>query len=222
MVKDSVAKVNSLPREIIDRLTDFYLNELASKAVYGISYAVFEASDKEKIKKYKALRELVDQNGYAKNEVFRMVEFSNGVVFDIDNSMTSYITKEVLTVMQEEDASLDVQLGHVIKIGTKARDTSMLNLAKHCLNEYKNKHREIEIVLFRSDNSSHALVNARVAGARDRVLLKYEAYMLKHWDLELVNKRHLIKAGIKINGVKALEILPNGAGVLFKLAMKRV
>ena len=49
------------------------------------------------------------------------------------------------------------------------------------------------------------------------VLVKYDAFAIRHWDLGDINTKMLIPAGIRIVKIEPSEILPPKTGVRFVL-----
>ena len=55
----------------------------------------------------------------------------------------------------------------------------------------------------------------------EAITIKYNAYSIRHWDIEIINEKLLIPAGIRVATIEPCEILPSKNGVTFVLYLDR-
>jgi len=103
----------------------------------------------------------------------------------------------------------------------KRRKDDMLGLAKYVKQQYDNGKKQIEVALF-SRNSVPRIIISGVGPKNDMISIKYNAYAIRHWDIESINANMLIPAGIRISKIEPCEVLPSKTGVRFVLYVDSV
>lgn len=209
--------------ELINMMTEFLINEIGSKALDGITYTMVLNTDKDKeaYKRYMEIRTEAQKCGYSSDEAFRVYQVSNGYIFDMDMSVAKKISGELYKAVAKtngKDAPLVDLIGNK---PDKRRKADMLGLAKFVKSEYDFGNRIVEVALF-SRNSTPRIMITGIGPKNEMLTIKYNAYAIRHWDIETVNSKLLIPAGIRIARLEPCEVLPSKTGVKFKLYLESV
>lgn len=213
-----MGKVSS---ELINMLTDFLINEIGSKSLDGITYSMVtkQSKDEENYKRYMEIRKEAQKCGFAHDEVFRVYEVSNGYIFDMDMSVVKKISYELSKAVSKTNGG-QTPVGDLIGNNPeKRRKSDMLGLAKYVKSEFDNGNRVVEVALF-SRNSTPKITITGIGAKNEMLMVKYNAYAIRHWDIEVVNGSLLIPAGIRIAKIEPCEVLPSKTGVRFKLYLE--
>lgn len=223
---DSQRKGKFTP-ELKDAITQFIVNELGGKALDGITYTLVRtdststAYDKQRLDEYQALRKEATMCGFQNQELFRVYNIQNGVIFDIDMGITKQITTLITNKILEEDGK---PMKYEDVIGNKPeirRKNDMISLAKYLDKQLKNGQNMVEVALFSRNSVPEIVINGQLSDGRYAVQ-KYKAYAIRFWDLENVNKNLLIPMGMRIKSVAPGAILPTRTGVLFQLELEKM
>lgn len=209
--------------ELINMMTEFLICEIGSKALDGITYAMVlkDDRDKENYKKYMAIRKEAQNCGYSTDEAFRVYEVANGYIFDMDISAAKKITAELSKAVSATNGG-KTPVGDLIGNGPeKRRKSDMVGLAKYVKSEFEAGNDVIEVALF-SRNSTPRIMITGIGPKNEMLTVKYNAYAIRHWDIETVNAKLLIPAGIRIAKLEPCEVLPSKTGVKFKLYLEPV
>lgn len=209
-----------ISKKLIDMLSEFLTTEIQSKALSGITYTLLlkDGKDKEEAAKYFKIREEATNCGFGPNEVFRVYEVSNGYIFDMDLSVAKYITVELSKVVSKMYGGR-TPVGDLIGESPEVRRRDdMTLLAKYVLNQFKEGKRKVEVALFSRNSVPRIVINATDKDGKP-VLLKYNAYAIRHWDIEDVNINLLAPKGVRIASIEPCEILPSKTGVRFILTL---
>ena len=208
--------------ELINMLTDFLINEIGSKSLDGITYAMViknSKKDEEDYKRYIGIRKEAQKCGYTQDEVFRVYEVSNGYIFDMDMPVVKKISYELSKAVNKTNGG-QTPVGDLIGDSPeKRRKSDMLSLAKYVRTEFNNGNRVIEVALF-SRNSTSKITITGIGVRNEMLMAKYNAYAIRHWDIETVNAKILIPIGIRIAKLEPCEVLPSKTGVRFKLYLE--
>lgn len=209
--------------ELLNKLTEFLICEVSSKALDGITYAMVlkDNKDKENYKRYMDIKKEAVNCGYNNDEVFRVYEVANGYIFDMDLSVAKKITAELSKAVAKANNG-NTPAGDLIGNNPdKRRKDDMLGLAKYVKQQYDAGNRQIEVALF-SRNSVPRIIVSGVGPKNDMISIKYNAYAIRHWDIEAINANMLIPAGIRIAKLEPCEILPSKTGCRFVLYVESI
>lgn len=203
-------------------LTEFLVCEIGSKALDGITYAMVikDQKDKERYQRYMEIREEVTKCGFSSDEIFRVYELSNGYIFDMDLNIAKNITMKLAQAVQRTNG-IDVGDGDLIGDSPeKRRKSDMLGLARYVKQEYDKGRTVISVALFSRNTVPHIIISGKTP-KNEMVTERFNAYAIRHWDIETVNAKLLIPAGIRIARIEPYEILPPRTGVKFAVYIER-
>lgn len=213
-------------KNLLDMLSEFMIRELGSKPFNGVTYTMLLNNDidSETYKEYMMIKQEAVNCGYTHDEVFRTYKVSNGYIFDMDLATAKQIMNELYKVVARAN-KLDVNVSNnanfllIDEQPDKARKTHMVNIAKLLKEKYDKGEKTVELALF-SRNSGYKIT--RTASLQDGtpIVIKYDAFPLRHWDIEEVNEKFLIPAGFRVKRIQPLEIFPTKAGVIFEFTME--
>ncbi|MBO5388639.1 MAG: hypothetical protein J6A59_10945 [Lachnospiraceae bacterium] len=208
-------------KELLDMLTEFMICEVGSKALDGITYTMVlkTARDKELYTRYMTIRNEAAKCGYTSDEVFRVYEVANGYIFDMDLETAKQMTIEIAKSVSKNNGG-KTPSGNIIKdMPEQRRKRDLVNLAKYLKSEYDNGRYSVEVALFSRNSMNKIIVTGK--GARGETLaLRYNAYAIRHWDIEILNEKFLIPAGFRVRSIQPCEILPSKTGVSFIFRME--
>ncbi|MBR1455161.1 MAG: hypothetical protein IJ593_11070 [Lachnospiraceae bacterium] len=210
-------------KELVDLLSTFMLKELGHKAMYGITYT-FVLKNKENKKTYDdymSIRKEADKCGFERNEVFRVYEVSNGYIFDMDVDITKTLLKKLNKALQNIDGQNNKDIS-IEKLPAERRKDAMLSLGKYCVSEFEKGNKDITVALFSRNYRKYISVAGKDKESNQYCYDMYNAYGIRHWDIEAINHYILIPAGIRISVVEPFEILPTLTGVRFGIHMEAV
>lgn len=214
LMESSIKEINNL-------LTEFLICEIGRKALDGITYTmvVRKNENKDIIDRYMAIANKVREHGYKADEIFRVFEVSNGYIFDMDLNTAKKITSTLAKAVGNTDG---VTISNPDLIGDKPevrRKRDMMGLAKYVKDRFDSGSDEVEVALF----SRNSIPRITITGKDTRnnlITVKYNAYAIRHWDIETINLKILIPAGIRIARLEPYDIMPRGNGVRFKLYLE--
>lgn len=206
-----------LPKELLDKLTELLCLEIGSKAMDGITYILLDKSEKDRLKvqKYKDIRITADKAGLEPNEAFRFYELSNGYIFDMDMSIAKHITNFLAAIVAKNNGTQPISnlIGNNPEI---RRKNDMQLLANKCLKSYSEGITQLDVALFSRNKNNRIMTKGRDKQGNN-LLIQYPAYVLRHWDLEDINREYLLRYGIKIVSVEPVEVIESKTGVRFTL-----
>jgi len=210
-----------IPKELYGKLTEFLTIEIESKVLDGITYvlALKNDADRENIERYKRIKEAALKSGFGPNEVFRVYELSNGYIFDMDLNVAKQITYLLAKKVNQTNKAIPA----TDIIGDKPeerRREDMQKLAKKCITQYKAGNKVFDVALFSRNSVPRIQITAKDSHSNDTVIT-YDAYAVRHWDIEEINERLLAKEGIKIAKIEPREVLPSKTGVRFTLHLSK-
>ena len=204
--------------ELINMMTDFFINEIGSKAIDGITYSMVlkKESDREIYNRYMRIRKEAQKCGFTANEVFRVYSVANGYIFDMDLAIAKKISYELTKAVNATNGGATPVGDFIGSMPDERRKTDMMGLAKFVKQSYDSGERVIEVALF-NKNSTQRIMVTGIGVNNEMLAVKYNAYAIRPWDLETVNEAMLIPAGIRISAIEPCEILPSKHGVKFKI-----
>lgn len=206
---------------LVSMLTEFMVCEIGAKTLDGITYTMLmkDPRDKEIYDKYMLIKREAVKCGFSSEEVFRTYEVSNGYIFDMD-IMTA---KQMTVKLSEAVAKMNnnaTPIGNLIgDRPEQRRKKDMISLARYLKNKYDSGTRQTEVALFSRNSSNKIVLNGK--GPKGETLtITYNAYALRHWDIEKVNEQLLIPAGFRVSRIQPCEVLPSKTGVAFIFTME--
>lgn len=203
--------------KLLNQLNEFMLCEIGEKALDGITYRLLRKDEKnydELLKRYMTIKNEALKEGYSQDEVFRVYEVSNGYIFDMDLKTAKQIVYEMSKVVASENGG-ETPIGDLIgNAPEQRRKRDMIALAKYIKEQYDKGVREVEVALFSRNSTNQILVTGVTPGGQ-KAVVRYNAYAIRHWDIEAINSQLLMKAGIKITSIRPCSILPARTGVNF-------
>lgn len=208
--------------KVMSLLTEFMVREIGSKALDGITYTMTlkDPKDKENTDRYKEIYKEVRAAGFSSDEVFRAYEVSNGYIFDMDLNVVKNISIQLAKAVERTNG---IKFANGDLIGDspeKRRKSDMNGLANYVLNEFKKGNTITEVALFSRNSVPHIVISGKTLSKNGKpennyVTVKYNAYAIRHWDIEVINSKLLIPAGIRISKIEPCEVLPSKTGVKF-------
>jgi hypothetical protein len=211
---------NSVSPELLNKLEGFFVNSIAEKVLDGVTYIMVFNTEQRLFETYNKIREDVDNLGYDKNTLFRVYQFSNGYVFDMDLSVSIHLAEKIMqeNVPEAEGKQYKVNISDNIK---QKRKSAMVSLAKHCVSQMDKGITKFDIALYSRNIVPKIIITAKDTKGND-VMLKYKAFSLRHWDIDVVSNELLLPKGIRISKIEPCEILPARNGVRFTIHLAEV
>lgn len=205
-----------------DCLQQFFTQEIASALFRGVTYTLTFNDDTVKNTAYLSLKDKLMDEGFVYSKYMRVFKLCNGYIFDMNLAVAQKLGKLTIESVlgPEEKLSQDdiIRLSHMPleRINNDAE-----KLARLCVNEMKKGKNEVAVALFNKNSGSEIKFNA-VGTDGVRYLLNYKAFCLRHTDLEMVNRKYLVKNAIRIKEIQPCEILPTKTGVRYILYLERI
>ena len=203
-------------KTLLDMLTEFMVCEVGSKALDGITYTMLFKTNKDKVlyDRYLTIKKEANKCGYSNDEVFRVYEVSNGYIFDMDLNTAKQITAEVAKSVAKS-GTVRVPSTDILKdMPEQRRKRDIINLSRYLKAEYDTGKRQVEVALFSRNSTNKIIINGE--GPRGEIIaIKYNAYAIRHWDIEILNEKFLIPSGFRVKRIQPCEVLPSKTGVSF-------
>jgi len=217
--------MKQMSKKLKDMLSEFVIREVGAKVLDGITYTFVESTDKEKYKEYNVIREEATDNGFGGKEIIRVFKVSNGYIYDLDIDIAKAIAQELYKVVAKDNKlsineSENPNFRIIGETPKKRRIEEIEKISKYILNKARNGEMDFEVALFSRNKTNQIIINGIDGDSGDRISIRYNAYALRHYDLEIVNERYLIPAGYRVCNVKPLEILPSKTGVSFNIRVQ--
>lgn len=209
-------------KELYGKLTEFLTVEIESKVLDGITYVMTlkNENDRESTESYKKIKDVAIKNGLGQNEAFRVYELSNGYIFDMDLTIAKHIAF-LLSKKVNQQTKGQMPVGDFIgEKPEKRRQEDMQKLAKKCLTQFKAGKKVFDVALFSRNSVPRIQITGKDKSGKDAVIT-YDAYAVRHWDIEEINARLLAKEGIKIAKIEPCEVIPSKTGVRFTLHLDK-
>ena len=216
--------MGAVTKKMLDLLSEFLICEIGSKTLDGITYTMVTNSekDKEDCKRYMEVRKAVDEAGFGKDEIFRVYKLSNGYIFDMDLNIAKNITKKLSqAVYVTNGKEIPSDFDPIGQKPEQRRKSDLDSLAHYLKNEYEAGRDIVEVALFNRNSVRRIVVTGKDPKGRS-VMIKYNAYAIRHWDIETLNSRLLMPAGIRVSRVEPFDILPSKNGVRFQLTLEAI
>lgn len=208
---------------LLNKLTEFLVCEIESDALGGKTYTLItkEDKDKEKYRNYMEIKKEALECGYSNDQVFRVYELSNGYIFDMDLSVAKKITIELSKSVSKANNG-ETPVGDLIGNRPEERRRSdMIRLGNYIKKCAEQGQYVTEVALF-SKNSVPKIVITGKGPKGESLVLRYQSYAIRHWDIEAVNTNILIPSGIRISRLEPAEILPSKTGVRFIIHIEKI
>ncbi len=201
----------------LNLVSKFLTTEVEDRAAQGITWQLLlKGKHDDKIAEYKALRDRITEEGFGPNDIFRMYELSNGYIFDMDLGLATKMTVKLADAFAGKmGIPSGSQFGaDMCRDAEKRRQEDLEKLAKRVLNHAKLKEAKFEMALFSKNSIPKITVSGKNAKG-DPVVLNYDAYAVRHWDVEEINTRYLVPKGFRIIKIEPCEVIPTLTGVRF-------
>ena len=211
-----------MSKKLEEMLTEFMLVEIASKAIDGITYALLTngQNDKEEVSKYKEIKNEVINCGFVNNQVFRYYKVSNGYIFDMDLDMARMLTTKITRSLAKNDPSLNGVENLIGDAPEKRRKKDLISLGRYIMQKANEGKYQIEVALFSRNTTNRIILTGKNSNGED-IAVTYNAYALRHWDMEILNEKILIPQGVRVSRIQPCEILPSKTGVSFILTLEK-
>lgn len=204
-------------KELLDMMTEFMICEVGSRVLDGITYTMLlknNKKDMEIYERYMTIKREVLKCGYTEDEVLRVYEVSNGYIFDMDLRTAKQITAELAKSVAKANGG-QTPAGELIKdMPDQRRKRDIVALAKYLKSEYDRGNRQFEVALFSKNTTNRIVINGKGPNG-EQISLRYNAYAIRHWDIETVNEKFLIPSGFRVRRIQPCEIFPSKTGVSF-------
>lgn len=204
-------------KTLLDMMTEFMICEVGSGILDGITYTMLlknNNKDIEKYNRYKTILAEIQRCGYTQDEVLRLYEVANGYIFDMDLKTAKQITAEIAKSVSAANNN-KVDVGDIIKdMPEQRRKKDIIALAKFVKSEYDNGNKQFEVALFSKNTTNKIIVSGKTPNG-EAVSIRYNAYAIRHWDIETLNEKFLIPIGFRVKRIQPCEILPSKTGVSF-------
>lgn len=210
-------------RNLRNQLSEFLLNEIQSKALDGITYAMLskDQKDREDYERYMTIRKEADMCGYDQDQVFRVFELNNGYIFDMDLSTA----ESILSALSKPLINSEGVKGNIFDVmGSRPaehRAKDMKLLADYIKSEANKGNTEITVALYNRNSTNKVMISGKTMDNKP-VTIIYKAYAVRHWDLGQLNSKLLIPNGLRVSKVQPCEVLPSKTGVSFILTISNV
>lgn len=211
-----------MSKRLRDMLTEFLICEIGSRALDGITYTLLLKTnrDKELIERYKQIKVEANNCGFVNNEVFRMYEIGNGYIFDMDIGVAKMITAEIARSINASANYSNVPSPDLISdMPEKRRKRDIIALGRYLVSQFDLNRTELEVALFSRNSTNRIVINGKSAN-NEPIALTYNAYAIRHWDIEILNEKILIPMGIRVSRIQSCEILPSKTGVSFQFKLE--
>lgn len=216
----------ALSAETKTKLANFLVEDIGPKEVLdGITYVLLSGNERDvaKAKELTKIQAEVDEAGVNHNNVLRSYKVSNGMIFDLNLGVAKQ-TSEFITQSMCKAGAIDkskLSSADLIKDGPdKRRYEDIVKLGKYLKTCYDKKQYTVDVALFSRNKVGTTTFNAKKDG-KD-VTVKYNAYAIRHWDIQSLNENILYKLGFGVSKLEAGEILPSKNGVRFRLTLSKV
>ena len=208
------------------KLTKMLVEDIgAQEVVDGITYVLLDKStesDKTKANQYESIIAELGDSGTNPATILRKYDVSNGTIYDLDINVAKSIASFLLQQANKEGA-LNGKIKSYDLIADKPdkrRREDIENLGKYLKKCVKEGKTAVEVCLFSRNKVGKTTFNAK-KGGKD-VTVSYNAYAIRHWDIEVLNNIILANENFKVTKVDAGEIVPSKNGVRFVLHLTKV
>lgn len=208
---------------VMDRLNRIYSNEVGDAILRGVTYGLTFKTDSSKNTDYLETKQRLKDEGLKGSDVLRVYELCNGYIYDLDVRICQKLAIDSLRSVLPPDRKISQNEILALKDKPKERlKEDMKRLADKCVSEISKNNTEIEVALFSKNSTNRIQFRAIMDKSNKEVIFSYNAYCLRHTDLEELNRTYLIPKYIRISKIQPCEILPTKTGVKFKLWIERI
>lgn len=204
-----------LSKELMEELSIFLMQYVDCKALDGITYAMVlsnQPADADRLKQLMEIKKKVMDAGFPDEAVFRCYKLSNGYVFDLDINVAKAITAKLAEKVAAANGGRTPAGDLIGQNPERRRQQDMEKLAKSCIDNFNKGIRKLEVALFSRNNVPRITINGHDDAGNPKLVI-YDAYAIRHWDLEAVNTMYLAPRGVRIQSIVPCEILPSKTGV---------
>ena len=164
--------------------------------------------------RYMTIKQEATKCGFSNDEVFRVYQVANGYIFDMDLNTAKQITAEIAKSVARQNND-STPTGDIIKdMPEQRRKKDMVMLARKLKEEYDKGNDQVEVALFSRNSTNRIIVTGKDQNGNS-IAIRYDAYAIRHWDIEIINEKFLIPAGFRVKRIQPCEILPKKTGVSF-------
>ncbi len=212
-----VRSMAELSKATLNLVSKFLTTEVESRAAEGITWQLLlKGRHDDRIAEYKALRETITAEGFGPNDIFRMYELSNGYIFDMDLGLATKMTIKLANAMASR---MNIPSGETFgarmcEDAEKRRQEDLEKMAKRVLTHAKNREATFEMALFSKNSIPKIVINGKNSKG-EAVTASYDAYAVRHWDIEEINVKYLVPKGVRIVKIEPCEVIPTMTGVRF-------
>lgn len=213
-----------ISQTLMNLLTEFLVHEIDVKVLDGITYAFVLKNDKNAKETYKAymkIKEEAKKCGFANDEIFRVYEVNNGYIFDMDIREAKKITTALAKAVAKDSGNKNIPRDLIGEGPEKRRKADMIALARYIKFNFDQGKDKVEVALF-SRNKGPKITITGVGKNNNNMAIQYNAYAIRHWDIESINENLLVPAGIRIAKIEPCEVLPSKTGVRFIMHLDKV
>lgn len=205
-----------LNKELLDMLVEFMICEIGSGVLDGMTYTMLLKTEKDRpvLERYRAIKKQALADGYTNDEIFRMYEVSNGYIFDMDLNTAKKLTLELSKSIAKANGGQTPVMDLVKDMPDQRRKRDLVKLAKYLKSEYDKGNRQLEVALFSKNSTNKIVINGKTSSG-EAISLRYNAYAIRHWDIEIINEKFLIPSGFRVKRIQPCEIFPSKTGVSF-------
>lgn len=204
-------------KELLDMMTEFMICEVGSRVLDGITYTMLfkdNKKDMEAYKRYMTIKKEILKCGYGNDEILRVYTVSNGYIFDMDLRIAKQITAEIAKSVAKANGGKTPATDLIKDMPDQRRKRDIVSLAKYLKSEYDKGNRELEVALFSRNTVNRIVINGTGPNG-EKVSMRYNAYAIRHWDIEIINEKFLIPSGFRVKRIQPCEIFPSKTGVSF-------
>lgn len=215
-------ELSKISKELLNMLTEFVISEIGANALDGITYSMALKNDKDKAlcERCLAIRKQATKEGLSPKEVFRLYDVPNGYIFDMDINTVKIITAELIKNVKANNKNIVCDRDIIKDMPEQRRKRDLVLISKYLQSEYDKGNLSTEVALFSRNTTDRILVSGK-GNNGENLVVKYKAYAIRPWDIELVNEKFLIPAGFRVKSIQPCEVLPSKTGVSFIFSMER-
>lgn len=209
--------------QLLSMLCDFLVNEIGSKALYGITYTMLikgNSADEEKFERYMEIRREATNCGYEASQVFTVTSVANGWVFDLDIKTAKQIIVELSKTICKDSKEI-IRAEELIRSEPDKRlKHDMDDLINKIVRECNLNKNEFTFAIYSKNTTPVITFKSRSGGIVGSS--KVDAYALRSSDLDRRMVIEIMKKGVCLNNISVRSILPSKTGVLCTAYFKRV
>lgn len=213
----------ALSDAVKSKITNLLVENIGAKEVCdGITYVLLTANDSDKIREIYALQKEIQECGVDPNTILQSYKVSNGVIFDLNIGVAKQIASFLVTngVNKGMIDGRKISGPDLIKdTPEKRRKEDIEKLGKFLKQCFKNKKYVVDLALFSRNKVGVTTFNAKDRKTGKDATVKYNAYAIRYWDIEVLNRVVLANEEFKVVKLEAGEILPSKNGVRFVLTL---